>query len=985
MANPPVVLAIGTTFDEAGLKKAVAGFQDFEKKIPLSGMQKAGQGLQNLGKKFTTTGASLTKNITVPLVAAGGALFLATQKASDLQESITKTEAVFGDSAPTIIEWSKTTATALGQSQQSALEATATYGNLFQAFGLTREQATGMSMDITTLAADLASFNNVPVEDVFLALRSGLSGETEPLKRFGIALNDQRLRAEAAALGLGTFTGTLPVAAKAQAAYSLILKDSTLAQGDFARTSDGLANQQRILKAELDNAVTSLGSAFLPILLTVVNVIRDRLVPFVQALGDRFNSLSEGTRQNIVVFGALAAALGPTLLILGKVTSGVGSLVLGLDKAITKLAAFRVASIATFVTNPAFLIIGGIVLAIAGLVAIFTKAYQESEILRNAVSQAFNTIKAVISNAIQIVRDALQRNAETIGKLQVSFKALGDFIGRFIVPIFTTVLSGAINFIANVISGAIDLIGAAIRFSISFINGLLSGVQFVINGFIDVYNRIGPVIARANNESFTPLEKVTLGLSMATKEATNQTKGYVRENEHLNRVAKSTAPAVDQVADATQKQGAAAKKATEKILELNQGFRTTLRTAIEVGRSAGQSLQDLGGSLLADFAEKILRLGKFTEATAKEFDELVGVIRGKFDSALAEGKRRLDEATAAFNNFRDEIARGIASEANFSNAAQAQGESIKAVEDALLAQTKAQKAVNDAIDKADEDALAKANEELADANRLLVQARANQRSFLDFLRVGVTQAEAFSQQVIALTNAGASLQVIQQIVSLGATVGGRIAAELLAGGSAAIAEANRLLAVVDSVSQAAGIVAARRFFQGGIDAANAFIDALKAQMGELDSVIDAIMRRLQAVFDMQNRAGVSAPGPAPTPALPVPPVSIGQVATIPQITADAQITSGQFTRVTSGTGLTLGFLRNFAKGGIVQSPTAGLIGEAGPEAVIPLNRAGNLGMGNTYNITVNAGIGTNGADVGRVVVESIRKYEKIAGQQFVSA
>jgi len=50
-----------------------------------------------------------------------------------------------------------------------------------------------------------------------------------------------------------------------------------------------------------------------------------------------------------------------------------------------------------------------------------------------------------------------------------------------------------------------------------------------------------------------------------------------------------------------------------------------------------------------------------------------------------------------------------------------------------------------------------------------------------------------------------------------------------------------------------------------------------------------------------------------------------------------------------------------------------------------LNRAGNLGMGNTYNITVNAGIGTNGADVGRVVVESIRKYEKIAGQQFVSA
>jgi hypothetical protein len=78
-------------------------------------------------------------------------------------------------------------------------------------------------------------------------------------------------------------------------------------------------------------------------------------------------------------------------------------------------------------------------------------------------------------------------------------------------------------------------------------------------------------------------------------------------------------------------------------------------------------------------------------------------------------------------------------------------------------------------------------------------------------------------------------------------------------------------------------------------------------------------------------------------------------------------------------------LKPMALGGIVTGPTAALIGEAGPEAVIPLDRFGDLGGGPTYNITVNAGMGTNGAEVGRDIVAAIKRYERSSGRVFASA
>lgn len=188
------------------------------------------------------------------------------QAASDLQETQSKVGVVFGDSAREIQSWASTSASAMGVSRQQAMEAAATFGNLFTALGTSRDEALKMSPALVQLAADMASFNNASPEETLLALRSGIVGEVEPLRRFGIAINAAAVENKALEMGLAATKNELTEGMKVQARYALIMEQSKTAQGDFARTSEGLANQQRTLQANFANVRAELGEKLLPVL-----------------------------------------------------------------------------------------------------------------------------------------------------------------------------------------------------------------------------------------------------------------------------------------------------------------------------------------------------------------------------------------------------------------------------------------------------------------------------------------------------------------------------------------------------------------------------------------------------------------------------------------------------------------------------------------------------------------------------------------------
>ena len=197
--------------------------------------------------------------------------------ASDLQEQVGKVDVVFGASAKQIEEWSKTTATAFGLSQRQALATAGSFGALFAPLGIAGETAAEQSRKLTELGADLASFYNTDVQSALDAIRSGLVGESEPLRNYGVQLSEARVQAEAMAESGKKSASSLTNQEKALARIKIIFEDTAKAQGNFHDTSDGLANQLRILTAQTDDLKASLGQALLPAITNVVTQFNDWL------------------------------------------------------------------------------------------------------------------------------------------------------------------------------------------------------------------------------------------------------------------------------------------------------------------------------------------------------------------------------------------------------------------------------------------------------------------------------------------------------------------------------------------------------------------------------------------------------------------------------------------------------------------------------------------------------------------------------------
>lgn len=219
---------------------------------------------------------------------------------SDLTESMNKTAAVFGDSAVEVLAWSRDSAKALGQSRQEALEAAATFGNLFTSMGVGRGEAARLSKAMVELASDLASFNNVSPEEALTALRSGIVGEIEPLRRFGVSLSAAAVESKALEMGLAATSKELTEQDKILARYELILQMTGNAQGDFARNTNELANQQRIWAANMRNAAATIGDAFAPVATTILRGL-NRLAAQVMPYGEgMIDSLAAGMARAIV-------------------------------------------------------------------------------------------------------------------------------------------------------------------------------------------------------------------------------------------------------------------------------------------------------------------------------------------------------------------------------------------------------------------------------------------------------------------------------------------------------------------------------------------------------------------------------------------------------------------------------------------------------------------------------------------------------------
>ena len=296
------------------------------------------------GEALTSLGKTLSLSISAPLTAAGVA---SVKLASDLTETLGKTEIVFGNLSDTVIAWSETSVESMGLAQETALNMASTYGDLGTAMGLSVDEAANMSMSLVKLGADMASFKNISIERANVALQAIYTGETESLKAMGIVMTEANLEQFAMAQGCEKTYKSMSQTEKVMLRYKYVMSMTTNAQGDFVRTGDSLANQSRKLGENIKQLGASFGKTLEPSITSAISTING-LVSWISGLDDEV--------KRVIITGAEIVAAVPVII------TAIGGIITVVDK-------LKVAFVG-LMANPVAAWITGITVAITALVAI---------------------------------------------------------------------------------------------------------------------------------------------------------------------------------------------------------------------------------------------------------------------------------------------------------------------------------------------------------------------------------------------------------------------------------------------------------------------------------------------------------------------------------------------------------------------------------------------------------------------------------------
>jgi hypothetical protein len=282
------------TVDEKGLVKGIENSAKAFKKLDSSSINstnslgKMNDSLDRTARKASSAG-NLMKKAFIGIGAYFGARMVydfaksSISIASNLAEVQNVVDVTFGSMSSRINEFALSAAQGYGLSELSAKKYTGTMGAMLKSMGLGTSKATDMSIEMAKLAGDFASFYNLDSEEAFSKIRSGISGETEPLKQLGINMSVANLEAYALSQGITTGYASMNQQNQSLTRMNYLLSVSKDAQGDFSRTSSSWANQTRILSLQFDSFKANLGSAFIAVLTPVLQGLNSLMATLITA------------------------------------------------------------------------------------------------------------------------------------------------------------------------------------------------------------------------------------------------------------------------------------------------------------------------------------------------------------------------------------------------------------------------------------------------------------------------------------------------------------------------------------------------------------------------------------------------------------------------------------------------------------------------------------------------------------------------------
>lgn len=440
----------------------------------LSGLKKTGESLSSIGTK-------LTAGLTTPIVAVGTASVMAS---AHVEEMESKFNTVFKTISAEADTWATNYANAIGRSKYEIKEAISNQADLMIGMGMTEEVAGDLSKKYTSLAYDLASFNNVNDATALEAMTKAMFGETEMAKQLGLNLNATTMENSEYVKSLGKSWSALTQAERAEAYYQEALKQSVNAIGDAERTSDSFTNQLKRLKGGMYDLSVEIGKVMIPFLTQVASEMNEVLSKVTQLLAD-----NPALAQTIVAIGLALASLGPGLLIAGK-------LMVLFDKLPAVATACGVASIA---------------IALLGVAWIGSneQAQQALSDMTNRLATFMNDITAkiqaiapqVLAMGTEIINNFVNGLATGIPIVLSTVIQITQLLLNTFMEVMPTILSVGIQLITNLITGIAQtlpsLMTTVLNLTLDMLSWFLESLPKWINNGMQVISSLVTGIGQA--------------------------------------------------------------------------------------------------------------------------------------------------------------------------------------------------------------------------------------------------------------------------------------------------------------------------------------------------------------------------------------------------------------------------------------------------------------------------------------------------------
>lgn len=534
--------------------------------------------------------------------------------ASDLNETINKSNVIFGKNAGEINKWASNSERALGMSKQAALETASGFGDMFRQIGYSGDQAAKLSQRVTQMAADLGSFNNLPTADVVDMISGAFRGEYDSLQRLIPNISAARVQSEAMALSGVRNANALTAQQKAAAVLAIIQHDGARAMGDFARTADQNANSQKILSAAWEDAQAQLGAFLLGPLTATVHFMTGAAIPafsavahVVETMIGWFVQLPAPVKIAVGALAAVALLKGPVSTMFQTIALNARIAMISMEGATFSMATLKAVGtgLMGFFGGPWGLAIVGVTVGLSLLVSWLGSSDAATNKLTDATHSYAQALEESNGAIDANVRKAAAKAAQDAGllasadKLGISLSDVTDAITRQGAP-----LDGLRAKLQDIIYAHTQF-SASGQYATATMDGTAKQAQSLLTGL--------DALAGTTGKTQTKEQQ----LARATKESGDSADAAKAQQESLTDQLSKASDAASKAKQATDLYKLSLDLLTGKTVDLN----TVQAAFYDAVAQADGALKDLKGTVLDTSGN----LNVQSEAGRKAQDVLFGV------------------------------------------------------------------------------------------------------------------------------------------------------------------------------------------------------------------------------------------------------------------------------------------------------------------------------------------------------------------------